>query len=289
MIGITDPTFTAPGILLALAADEYPTPSLVDAVELARRLGAELEILRVMPQRSSRRPFTVEATAVLKERRKVHRATQSWLAAELDERLAVRCVVVEGELVEQAALRSRRRGVQLIVVSANLQRSAELVTSLARAAKLPVLVSRGLDPQKTVLAATDLSVEELPVVRQGARLAEHLGTSLVTFHNVDPVVVQRTAMAVPDLVVTEAQPLPAARREWLEREAESLSVPSNAIVRKQASSTEAILNEADTLDVGVIVIGIHYRSWWDRVLHGSIAAEIIGRSERPVLVTPIHV
>ncbi len=40
----------------------------------------------------------------------------------------------------------------------------------------------------------------------------------------------------------------------------------------------------------IVVVGTHdYRSWWERVLSGSVASRVVGRAAQSVLVTPIAV
>lgn len=277
-------------ILLALERSEYPTTTLLDALGLAERLDAELEVVRVVPEAprvAAFRPF-LEPEAHIEIRRRVHDQTQHWVSAELGEAAPMaRLVVAQGDFVDQAALRCKGRGVRLIVVSAEVRRSGGTVASLARAAQVPVLASHGLDHCRPIMAATDLQDPNVPVVWHAARLAEQLRTSLVTFHNLDPLLSQREGVAIPEVVLTGSPPSPGARRAKLLEAGQLLPVTSIPIVSCQTDRVHAILSEARALDVGVIVVGTRYRSWLERLFGFSVAGEVTSRSNCPVMVTPI--
>lgn len=277
-------------ILLALERNEYPTASLLDARGLAERLDAELEVVRVVreaPRLAAPWPF-FEAEADVERRHRVYDELQRWVLAVFGEAVPMpRLVVAHGDFVEQAALRCQGGGVQLIVVSAAVQQSGGTVASLARAAQVPVLASQGLDHHKPIMAATDLRDPDVPVLWHAARLAEQLRTSLVAFHNVDPLLSQRKAVAIPDVVLTGTPPSPGARRAKLLEAGQRLPVTSIPVVRSQTDPVHAILSEARALDVGLIVLGTCYRSWLERLFGFSVAGEVTSRSNCPVMVTPI--
>ena len=54
------------------------------------------------------------------------------------------------------------------------------------------------------------------------------------------------------------------------------------------ATVDAILKEADDLDVDMIVVGSHGRGAMFKLLLGSVSAGILHKSQRPVLVIPIH-
>jgi nucleotide-binding universal stress UspA family protein len=59
------------------------------------------------------------------------------------------------------------------------------------------------------------------------------------------------------------------------------------VVRVEIDPVFAILEEARRQDVDIVVVGVHERSRLERLLHGSIAAGVVQKTERSVLVTPI--
>jgi nucleotide-binding universal stress UspA family protein len=116
-----------------------------------------------------------------------------------------------------------------------------------------------------------------PVLRQAARLANELQSSLVAFHNSEPAA-PSGALESPAAVLSRARLLDVAS---------SLPTPTRAAVRSEQDAVRAILNEAAAVEAGVIAVGTRCRSWWRRAFRGSVAAEVTKRSRLAVLVTPI--
>ena len=61
-----------------------------------------------------------------------------------------------------------------------------------------------------------------------------------------------------------------------------------SIVRKEFNPVEAILQEARVQDADLVVVGTRSKSWLARVLTGSVAARVVNRANRSVLVTPLE-
>jgi nucleotide-binding universal stress UspA family protein len=277
-------------VMLALHAEEQPTSCVLAALSMATKLEAELQVVRVLPEppRLRRTSPLFESEAAIEKRRLAHTLTVRWLSSELGEAARfMRVVVAQGDFVEQVAHRAKSRRVRLIVVSPEVRRAGAVVTSLARAAETPVLGPRSGGRGGPILAATDMSHPAFPVLWEAALLARQLAAPLVTFHNIpQTLLVPPHPIVIPDLVMIGATP-PEARRERLTDVASLLPIPSTSVVRSEVDAVDAILGEAATLRAELIVVGTHYRSWWDRALNVSVAAEIVGRAKRSVLVTPI--
>jgi nucleotide-binding universal stress UspA family protein len=133
-----------------------------------------------------------------------------------------------------------------------------------------------------------MSHPAFPVLWEAALLARQLAAPLVTFHNIpQTLLVPPHPIVIPDLVMIGAATPPEARRERLLDVASLLPIPSTPVVRSEMDAVDAILGEAATIRAELIVVGTHYRSWWERALSVSVAAEVVGRAKRSVLVTPI--
>ena len=47
---------------------------------------------------------------------------------------------------------------------------------------------------------------------------------------------------------------------------------------------ETILKVAEEQDVDLVVVGTTSKTWWDRLLQGSVSGELVHKGPRPVLV-----
>ena len=56
----------------------------------------------------------------------------------------------------------------------------------------------------------------------------------------------------------------------------------------QGSTAETILHEAEKLDVDMLVLGSHGKSFMERVLLGSTSTKIVRQSAFPMLIVPTH-
>jgi nucleotide-binding universal stress UspA family protein len=70
---------------------------------------------------------------------------------------------------------------------------------------------------------------------------------------------------------------------------EAVELAGQAEVRAQpigavGDPATAILQVAETQRIDVIVVGSHERSWFDRLFHGSVAADVVRKANVPVLV-----
>jgi nucleotide-binding universal stress UspA family protein len=60
------------------------------------------------------------------------------------------------------------------------------------------------------------------------------------------------------------------------------------MVQEAPHPVDEILAQADLLGAGLIVVGSHGRSGFERLLLGSVAGKVLRRSARPVMVVPPH-
>ncbi len=281
------PSPSAPRILLTFGQGDCSRPSLVRTFQLARSLGAAIDVLRVLPNplRWLRwLPKSMLQALVkrqLQRSRETVRATRYQLAPVYeDEPRPGQVVVRSGSFIAEVAAHASRRDPALIVVSADQRRLGALATELALASMRRILVPRAASRRRTILAASDLATRGLPVIREATRLASPLRMELVSFHNVDP-------LSDPD---AETGPEPARRRslpERMERARESLSMSGTAAVRTGVDHAAAIVAEAQESQADLIVVGVKQRSRLERLIHGSVAAQVVERAPCSVLVAPI--
>lgn len=143
-------------------------------------------------------------------------------------------------------------------------------------------------PIKRILCATDLS--ELPDegVKVASELAEHFGAELLLVHVVSLVPIIQAPMEAPtstfDVALYQKEMEDAAKVQ-LQKLAESLLSPK-VKVRPFVTSgfpSDEIIQAAERENVDLIVITVHGRSRWRRLLLGSRVGRVLRQSQRPVL------
>lgn len=283
-----------PVVLFAMYESGRPTLSLMRAAALARVLEADLHVMRVLPERPRVNPLfpqhnLADAVGTVESTVRVDRSTRAWLRACLGRRTAagVPTVIAHGAFVSRVVEHATALEAVLIVVPPRKARLGHLVTSLASAACVPVLVAREATRGDTIIAATDLESPEYPVLSRAARLGQRLDAPVVAVHNLTPMsLAVPLDPTVPPAVLLE-NPIQEVRSAHLSQVAERLAATTHPVVRTEVDPVDAILAEARACDADLVVVGTHRRSWLNRLLRGSIAAQVVNRAKRSVLVTPL--
>ncbi len=145
-----------------------------------------------------------------------------------------------------------------------------------------------LGPMQRVLVAVDLSPATAPVLRVAEELAGALGAELRLVH---------VAAPEPEFVGYDVDS-PALRdthaaayrdeHRRLQELAEGVRQRGGTVkaLLIQGPTVEKILEEAERLDAGLLVVGSHGRGALARVLLGSVSEGVLHRSHRPVVVVP---
>jgi universal stress protein A len=142
-----------------------------------------------------------------------------------------------------------------------------------------------LDP---ILCPCDFSAVSPDALRAATRLARAFGAGIVGLH-----VLPTTLPAAGGF---RALPNPALLRPRLGEElsraldgalqpSRAASVPTKAELR-EGRPAETILEVAEALPAGLIVIGTHSRSTLDRAVLGSVAETVLRKATCPVLAVP---
>ena len=288
-------TSARPVVLFALFAEGRPTASLLRALALSRVLGAELHVMRVLAEHTRVNALFpqnhgIDARRTVERTLQENRTTREWIASCLgDDGTAVqRFAIAHGSFVDQVAGRAAHLEAVLIVVPPREGRMGSTVTSLASTSGVPVLLAREATHDETIIAATDLQSEGYPVLRRAAQLGQQLDAPVLAVHNVNPVsVVVRVDMAWP-ITVLQGDPVREARSARLSQIcSERLPVEASAVIRNEVNPVDAILGEARKHNADLVVVGTRRRGWFGRLLAGSVAAQVVNRAKRSVLVTPL--
>lgn len=281
-------------VLIALTDSGYSGTSIENLRHASQALSAELHVLRVVPSFVPRHPFFAamklrDPAMILRRTGEAHSRTCKWVAALLGDSVSRQNIRTQaGKLVELLSQRAAALDCELIVLSPSLVDVGGVATSLARSANVPVLVVRGHVENGSVFAATDLQDPNFRVLRCGSLLAQEFGARLVTFHNVDPLpAVNSTAFGVVPGVPAQSVVSPTQRGNYLAEASRQLSTPAIPVVRSNVDPVQSILTEAKIRDADVVVVGTHYRPWWERILTGSVASCVTARADRSVIVMPL--
>jgi nucleotide-binding universal stress UspA family protein len=139
-----------------------------------------------------------------------------------------------------------------------------------------------------VLVAVDFSEATEPVLRAAEEVALGLGAELRLVYVAAPepefVGYDVDSPALRDTHAAEYRE-EHRRLQELADELRGRGVRLKALLI-QGPTVEKILEEAERLDAGLIVVGSHGRSALARVLVGSVSEGVLRGSRRPVLVVP---
>jgi nucleotide-binding universal stress UspA family protein len=194
-----------------------------------------------------------------------------------------------GTFREQVAERTQQVGADLIVIGTDRAILGTEVTALARAVGMPVLLLRELDATVAprILAATDLTCPQYPVLRKAAQLARGLAAAaLLAVHNVDPVVGAAPFATWPGASLPEGGAV-RSRRLQLSEASRRLAVELDGVITSDPDPIQAIVREAHAQQADLIVVGTRRVGILDRLLSRNVAAGVVNRARSSVLVTPL--
>jgi nucleotide-binding universal stress UspA family protein len=276
-------------LLLALTEAEAPMASLDWAVALAREFQIDLHVLRVLSEQAepvlSPAGDWIDVTRDIQRILVATRETRAWCDELLPDAVSAERVCVRlGEFEAEVARRAEEVAPDMIVLSPGSQRLGDMVTTLARATQLPVLVARVQKSRCTLLAATDLEDDSYPVLRKAAALGNHLNASVVAFHNVGmaraQLVSRRSALSGQNLWLD-------IQKERLELAADHLLQDGEVFVAQEPDPASAIVSRARAVHADTIIVGTRPRSWADSLARKSVAAEVVEQTDRSVIVVPL--
>ncbi|MFH1553758.1 MAG: universal stress protein, partial [Pseudomonadota bacterium] len=201
-------------------------------------------------------------------------------------------LTVKGDLTACAVSVAAQIDAQLIVFSELEGLGGREVTAMVEDTGISVMLSRTAMPSNAVVAATDMTLREFPVLRKGAVVAERLGAPLTVVHNLEPQVSPPAMIAADGTAFLPVMPL-AERAKVRTRRATRLKtlgskLPSvQTTILQESDTVNAVLGLAKSQQADLVIVGHRRRSWLGRVLGESVARGVVNRSVRSVLVVPI--
>lgn len=279
-------------VLLGVPGCDSPRDALERAFEQALARGVPLHVLRVLPPREANLPpcSVFQALAALPAVEllvALEQQTRAWLEQALPARVTPTLEVRTGDFEAVLVERARAVGASLVVVPGTGPRVGTVATSVARELRTPVLVARRHRRSDLILAASDLSDARFPVLHAAAELAGRLDAPLVAVHNVAP----PPRLDTPDPLRAVALEVSAAvaseRRDTLAAAVASLEVSAEVVVANERSDDEAIVHAASARQADLVVVGTRRPSLLRRLFRGELAAHVVQRALRSVLVLPL--
>jgi nucleotide-binding universal stress UspA family protein len=145
------------------------------------------------------------------------------------------------------------------------------------------------DPFRSVLCAIDFSPDSARALAYATSLAQHAGGRLTLLHSVEPMPPGHEATdGVTFDVAAYGDALEKSARAQMERFAPEAFAAGcqreNLVTRGRAYKD--ILRVAAERQADVIVVGVHGRNAFDRLVFGSTTEHIVRRAACPVLAVP---
>ena len=298
-------------ILLATDGSEDANLALRAAVDMAEKTGSELHVVHVgTPVHLPRYYEGLDMGEYIEEEEKeVERTAQSLLDDQVGK------INATGGSVVQAHLRIGRPDEEIVALADEL--GAGLIAmgsrglggvrralvgsvsdSVVRHAYCPVMVVRGeeigeaLFTSKRILLATDGSKDAELAAHTAAGLAQKTGSELHAVYVRPRIVPHRPGYYVGPEVVEDAE---RKERERLEQEAQSLLDAQAGEVREAGGNVarahlrvgrpdEEIVDLAEELGVGLILMGSRGQGGIRRALLGSVCDSVVRHAHCPVMV-----
>lgn len=265
-----------PAVLLALPARLEPDDILQHARTLCEVFDAKLFVLRVAstPSPSNGRRGSDASTPEM-----VTTETLRWHKRALGEEIARDQVCVCLSQFKVAVTEVAQAIQPCLVVIPYLEAGdGELITRIVRDTAIAVLAARSTHHGDGVVAATDLSDQRYPVLRQGLRIACGQVAPITFIHNVTPAAfASRTHRCIRRSLVS------------LEDIGRELGAKCARITANQTDTVDAILTVAETQRANLIVVGTHLNPRHERDRRRkSVARQVVEQATRSVLVVPVR-
>jgi nucleotide-binding universal stress UspA family protein len=293
-------------ILVPLDGSAFSAKALPVAAAIAKRTGATLHVVSVLDP-SAYVPFVpgevlvpVMDTDALAARREADEAAVKAEAARLvQEGVSATGRLLEGTVVEALAEYAVEILADLVLMTTHGRSGLErlwlgsVATSFLHRAPCPVYLVRptgdtttSVLPTGTMLVPLDGSAFADSMLPRAAEFAQAVGLSMrlftVTIPNAIPMAPFGTEALLADESDLTRQEHEAKQR--LESLAATLTVPATTEVATDMTATRAILEQAESPDVGLIAMATHGRTGLARLVMGNVADAVLRGAPKPMLV-----
>lgn len=298
-------------ILSATDGSEDANLALREAVDIAEKIGSELHVVHVgTPVCLPRYYEGLDMKEYIEEEEKeLERRAQRLLADQVEKIKAAGGSVVQAHLRtgkpdEEIVALADELGAELIVMGSRglgrVRRAlmGSVSDSVVRHAYCPVMVVRreehgeALSSSKRILLATDGSKDAELAARTSGGLAQKTGSELHAVYVRPRIIPHRPGYYVGPEVMEDAE---RKEREGLEQEAQRLLEAQVGEVREAGGNVarahlrvgrpdEEIVDLAEELGVGLILMGSRGQGRIRRALLGSVSDSVVRHAHCPVMV-----
>jgi nucleotide-binding universal stress UspA family protein len=297
-------------ILCPVDFSEFSRHAFDCAVAIARSYGAAVTVLHVLPVPSAvpalpygpegPGPFGFEAV----DRDRALAELTRFLPTHQSPGVPLHYLTAESPSVQkEVLLQTSRLSADLIVMGTHGRSGfnrfflGSVAEKTLRTAWVPVLVvppgqvdvaHAGGDPFRRIVCAIDFSEDSARALGYAGSLTQHAGGLLTLVHSVEPIPVGYDPMAgVGFDIVAYERALENSARTQLQKFVQPIvpGIDTETIVTVGKAYRE-ILRVATERHADLIVLGVHGRNAFDRLVFGSTAEHIVRRATCPVFAVP---
>ena len=297
-------------ILCPVDFSDFSRHAFDRAVAIARSYGADVTVLHVLPMPSAvpalpygpegPGPFGLETV----DRDRALAELSRFLAAEQAIGVPLHYVTAESPSIQQEIdLQTSRLSADLVVMGTHGRSGfnrlflGSVAEKTLRTSRIPVLVVPprlpdvvpvGRDPFRSIVCAVDFSEDSARALGYAGSLAQHAAGRLTLLHSVELMAVGSDPMVGVNFdIVGYQQALENSARAQLQKFVQPIApgCDTETIVTTGKAYKE-ILRVATERSVDLIVLGVHGRHAFDRLVFGSTTEHVVRRATCPVLAVP---
>ena len=298
-------------VLCPVDFSEFSRHAFDRAVAFARSFGADVTVLHVLPVPSTvpavpygpegPGPFGFEAV----DRERALAELSRFLATEHPMGVPLHHAVTESPSVQKEILLQTSRNAADVVVMGTHGRSGfdrfflgSVAEKTLRTSPVPVLVVPprtpdvlpvGRDPFRRVLCAVDFSQDSARALEYAVSLARHAAGRLTLVHAIEPMPVAYDPMGGVNFdVAGYERAMEDSARAQLQKVAPDAAAAGAEIetLVTRGKAYKEILRVAAGQQADLIVLGVHGRNAFDRLVFGSTTEQILRRATCAVLAVP---
>ena len=138
-----------------------------------------------------------------------------------------------------------------------------------------------------VLIALDYDETAQKVAEIGFAMAQAMNAETILLHVISEQPVYYSSYTyMRELSVNIMGDLKVSTQKFLDKTKKHLGDESIKTVLKEGEISEMILKAAREMKVDMIVMGTHSRKWLENILLGSVAADVLKKSDLPMFIVP---
>ena len=140
---------------------------------------------------------------------------------------------------------------------------------------------------KKILVPFDGSGYSEKAFEKGLEIAEKFGSELIVMTVVQSKISDSAGMSLERMqeIQDEKEDMATTMLKKLEGKANAKNVSFSIKIIHNPSSSEGIVNYADSNNIDLVVMGSHGRTGFRKIVLGSVASGVVGHSKCPVLIT----